>query len=518
MLLKIDLLIKCILLLFRENELKVTDNSNIESSGDMIKNILNIYKNNRRVLSGGETLIMEELKELILNMISNPDGYDATSLTQQLDLILRDSTSVKNNLISGINMEFTTQGLKRSILTLRNYLNNHYKELEFYKIISTTMAKLRNNELEGNVQTYTSNLISQLDALTLSSSVKDPGIVDELDIVDESIETVFTRVKKYTDSSERLKTGWKELNDMLGGGYRYGEFCLSSALQHSYKSGFIRSVFAQLCMYNKPTLLDKEKKPLALFISLEDDSDIIMGFFYQYLHYSEFGNIPDIKTIPANELAAYVKSKLTINGFHVKIIRVNPSEWSYIHLTNKLLTYEANGYELKIVAIDYLSKLPTIGCNRSGAMGTDIRDLFDKVRNFSTSRNILLLNCHQMNVEVKQLLKNGVNDKTLVKELVGKGYYEGSKQLDQVVDLEIHQHIAKIGDRHYLTFQRGKRRYPEVIPESKKFFMLPFPPEDLNIPCIPPNLDLEGNYIGFAYDDIEGNKKEVSLDDLVLDL
>lgn len=493
---KLDILLKCVLLLHRENELKRDNPAVLDTSADMIKTILNMYKSNKRMILLTETSVTEDLKDLILDMINNPDSYDSSVLVQQLDSILGNKENERNAIVKQIETEITQQGMKRSIVTLRNYLNNHYKELEFNRLISQTMIKIKNNELEGPVQTYASNLISQLESLTLATTSKDPGIVDELDIVDEDIDRVFKKVKNQADNNGRLKTGWKELNEMLGGGLRAGETALTSAIQHGYKSGFLRSLFAQLCMYNKPVMKDPEKKPLALFISFEDDSDVILGFLHHYLYFAENNKSPDTKNLDGKEAASYVKERLTRNGFNIKIIRVNPSEWTYIHLFNKLLTYEAAGYELQILVIDYLSKLPTTGCNRTGAMGTDIRDLFDRVRNYTSSRGILFVTSQQLNVEVKQLLKNGISDKNLVKEIAGKGYYEGSKQIDQVVDLEIHHHIAKMGNGYVLTFQRGKRRYPEVIPDSKKYFMLPFPRED---PVIPPNLDLNGEYIGFKY-------------------
>ena len=498
MILKIDILIKCILLLHRENLLRLENPDIIDSSGNLIKTILNMYKNNRKVLIATESTVVDDLKDLVLGMINTPESYDETVITQQLRVILANNEQLLNAVIETISAVTTQKGLRQSIASLRNFFNNHYKELEFNRLIMQTIAKMKNNELEGSVQEYTSNLISQLESLTLQSTARDPGVVDEMDIVDEDgVDRVFKKTKTSSDNDKRLKTGWKELNEMLNGGYRAGEMCLTSGIQHSYKSGFVRSLFAQLCMYNKPTLMDTTKKPLALFISFEDDADVIMGFMYHYLYFSENNKSPDMKNLDTKEAAKYVKDRLTRTGFNIKILRINPNEWSYIHLTNKLLGYEAQGYELQILVIDYLSKLPTIGCNKSGAIGTDIRDLFDKVRNFCTgARRTLVIVPHQLNVEVKQLLKNGISDKNLVKELAGKGYYEGSKQIDQVVDLEIHHHIAKVGDGYVLTFQRGKRRYPEVIPDSKKYFTLPFPKND---PVIPPNLDLNGDYIGFKY-------------------
>lgn len=498
MVLKIDILIKCILLLHREHLLLLETPNSIDSSGNLIKTILNMYKVGRRVLISTESTVVDDLKDLVIGMINNPDNYDESMIIEQLKIIFVNNQTLLNSITESLSAVTTIKGLKQSVASLRNFLNTHYKELEFNRLIMQTVAKIKNDDLEGSVQEYASNLISQLESLTLQTTTKDPGVVDEMDIVDEDgVDRVFKKTKTSSDEDKRLKTGWKELNNMLNGGFRKGEMCLTSGIQHSYKSGFVRSLFAQICMYNKPTLDDATKKPLALFISFEDDADVIMGFFYHYLYFSENNKSPDMKNLDTKEAAKYVKERLTRTGFNIKIIRVNPNEWSYIHLTNKLLSYEAQGYELQLLVIDYLSKLPTIGCNRNGAMGTDIRDLFDKVRNFCTgARRTLVIVPHQLNVEVKQLLKNGVSDKNLVKELAGKGYYEGSKQIDQVVDLEIHHHIAKVGNEYVLTFQRGKRRYPEVVSDDKKYFTLPFPKND---PVIPPNLDLNGDYVGFRY-------------------
>lgn len=68
-----------------------------------------------------------------------------------------------------------------------------------------------------------------------------------------------------------------------------------------------------------------------------------------------------------------------------------------------------------------------------------------------------------------------------------------SKQLDQVVDLEIYIHKAKINKQWHLTFQRGKHRGQGIIDESKLYFTLKYPP----LAPIPENYyddDVETNY------------------------
>lgn len=492
---KLNILLKCIILLHRENLLGDVTSS---SSKDLVRTILSQIRNTYKPTIGGEDNI-KDIINMLQEMLTSSDAYDALNILQSLELILKDKPAIYNNIEKAINMDIETPGLKRSVLALRTNLNNYYKEAEINNIIGKAAYQLRIGKIDEGIQEFTAKLITNLEALNNVTKTKDAGIVDEVDISeDDGMEHILNKVKRQTNGDGRLKTGWKELNSMLGGGLRYGETVLTSALQHNYKSGFLRSLFAQLCMYNKPTVKDKNKKPLAVLISFEDDADIITEFFYKYLYFSENDMTEDfsIEGIDNKEISTFIKDRLTSTGYYVKILRVNPSEWTYKSLFNKMLEYEANGYELKIVVLDYLSKLPTTGCDISGPTGTALREMLTRCRDFFSSRETLFITTHQLSTEAKGLIRNGLPAKELVKEIATKGYYEGSKQLDQVVDLEIHQHIAKIGKSYYLTFQRGKRRYPEIIPDEKKYFMLPFPK---GVPCIPPNLRLDGEYIGFSY-------------------
>ena len=80
-------------------------------------------------------------------------------------------------------------------------------------------------------------------------------------------------------------------------------------------------------------------------------------------------------------MASYVKQRLGINGYEIKLLRVDPTKWTYMHLLNKVLELEASGYEIHVLMVDYLGLLPTTGC-LVGPMGSDVRDMFRRVRNF----------------------------------------------------------------------------------------------------------------------------------------
>jgi hypothetical protein len=83
------------------------------------------------------------------------------------------------------------------------------------------------------------------------------------------------------------------------------------------------------------------------------------------------------------------------------------------------------------------------------------------------------------------LIRTGVPESEFVKEIAEKGYFAGSKQLDQEVDLEIYLHLFKQNKETYISVQRGKHRIPSILSDEKKYFLLKFPkgmpiPEDIN--------------------------------------
>jgi len=426
---------------------------------------------------GGESTIIDDLKYLIQDMVDNPDGYDKDSITQSIVVILKEKPALAETVNKSITTEMTVPGMKRSILTLRNRLNNYYKEYELRNLISKASYSINTGNLgDDSLLEYAKTLATNIEALTFTTNkTKDPGIVNEFDInSEEDVRQIFTKVAGDANETTLLKVSWPSINDMVQGGFRRGEFFNIYALQHNYKSGFIRSLLAQLVMCNKPIMTDPTKKPLVIYISFEDDSVIIIDFYYRYLYYSQYGKLPNMAEVTPNEAAAYVKTRLSVNGYNFKILRVNPSEWTYKHIFNKIMEYEASGYECHCLGLDYLSKIPTIGCVQ-GPTGTDLRDMFNRVRNYCSAREILVLNTHQLSTEAKQLIRNGVSPLSFVKEIAGKGYTEGSKQIDQIVCGEMYLGKAPANGKYVLTVQRGKHRRPGIIDDSKMYCTLPFP-------------------------------------------
>jgi hypothetical protein len=199
-----------------------------------------------------------------------------------------------------------------------------------------------------------------------------------------------------------------------------------------------------------------------------------MQFMYQVLYMNETGQLPDVKKVSVAEITDYVMDRLKKNGWHIKLMRINPSIWTYRNIQDTVLNFEAEGYELHACFIDQLSMLQTTGCG-SGVAGSDYQDMLERLRNFFSARSILFVTPWQVSTEGQQLKRDGHAD--LVKKFVGGGYYKGCKSLGQVPDGELFHNIETVNGVSYFTVQRGKHRLPTVIPDAKKYFALPFPPD-----------------------------------------
>jgi len=385
---KIDILLKTVTLLHRE---RVLGYDSSEVSTDLARTILSTFTTNTKTnqLIGGDASVATDLGYLVTDLINNGDGYDKESLLQSLEVILKDKTELIAVANKAIDVDMTTPSLKRTVLTLRTRLNYYYKEFELRALISKASYSINTGDLGGSsLLDFAKSLSNNIEALTFNTSkTKDAAIVDEFDLGgdgEDQVRELFQQVTGDNQQSALLKLAWPDINDMLQGGIRRGAFVNIYALQHNYKSGMLRTIFAQALRCNKPVMLDPSKKPLMVYISLEDDSVINMEFLYSYLYYSEFRKLPSIADIDPAEAVEYVKSHLCVNGYHIKMLRVNPSEWTHRHIFNKVMEYEADGYEVHLVAMDYLSKLPTTGCIQ-GPTGTDFRDMFNRVRNFMSA-------------------------------------------------------------------------------------------------------------------------------------
>ena len=501
---KIDILIKSITLIYREllvNRIDKGTDFSIEIVGSILK-IIN-KDNSENSSLGTNVIILDSLTSFLHKLINNIDTYSEEDILDNITTILKDDKNLLETVLTTLNKDLESAALKRSVVSLRLQLKNTITEFNIVKKVFSFVHEIKSNPYT-NIMANTKDLVLNLDLLTISTGDTIPGIIADINTKDSTMTEVLKTAKALSDGTGTFKFGFREFNTMTQNRVKRGDSILIPALQHEYKSGLTQSLFMQIPMYNIPKdinpKMEEGKIPLVLYISFEDDPEVFAGFMYKYLYCAEHKTLPDLSNITPEDMQNYIHQKLSVNGYETKMLRVNPSEWTYKELFSYILLLESQGYDIHAVIIDYLVKMDVTGCVGKG--GTEYRDLWDRCRQFFSVKKILFISPHQMSTEAKQLVRNGTNKLNLVKEVVSKGYTELSKQIDQVVDIEICIAKALMNKKWVLTMMIGKHRGAEIIPDEQKYQILRFP---LGMP-IPPNVD-DPNYVPVKSD----NKEEEDL-------
>lgn len=486
------LLAKSITLLYRESQLS----DKTDSSSELIRTVLeDVQVSDFSIGLNSDREIIAALKTTILEMCSSPQDhvYDKVDLLQRLRLNCGNDEKLYDAIKQGIEDEMTEPGLKRSIVNMRKSITNHFREQQIGDILNKSSHSFKfKREGIKDINEFVAGIVAQLDALHINGSGKDPAVIGDIDLGnEESLKEVFHEIQGLNSGNRIYRTGWQWLNRMTQNGIRPGECVVVGALQHKYKTGFTLSVFSQIALFNKPHTQDPNKKPLLLRISFEDELVNNLQFVYQYLKYNETKQYVDIKNVSVDEMSSYVKTRLQVNGFHIKMLRVDPNQWTYKNICNKVIELESQGYSVEGLMVDYLSQINKTGCVNSGPVGSEVGDLLSRMRNFCSAKGIWFVTPHQLSTEAKALLRTSISEDQFVKEVAEKGYWENNKGLDRIFDLGLIIHLFKHNKETYFAVARDKHRIPTIVDDEHKFAMMKFPK------LMPIPHDIEGEDISF---------------------
>jgi len=469
------LLVNIITLLFHSSKLDATVTTNYRDlARDLIKSI---KLPELAVGTNDKTSAIVSLKRTATMMAdkSAPTIYTKDELLQRLKLDCNQDKSLFDVFLSSIGFELLDNEVLVACIRTAKYLKDYQAERKLQERLRKAAAQLSFSRSEiTDFRAWAREIADELEPfITVGEDEQDPAIVGSIDIGDQdSITTVFEEVATTELGEAGLKVGYQAINRMVRGYFRPGDNVVVGALPHQYKTGFSLTLFRQIADYNVPFLRDKTKKPLLVRISFEDSLAMNFDFLYKSYRQNESGIVEDYSGVSAQEKARYVQEKMQRGGFQVKMYRVDPSRWTHRDLIGLLLKLEAQGYEIKLLMLDYLQQLPADSLKQNGPTGSEIRALYRVVRNFTNPRGIVMITPHQLSTEAKQLIRDGRDN--FVKGLPGKGYYDGCKTVDQEVDIELFVHIETINGVSYLTVQRGKHRLNGQTDPRDLYTALPF--------------------------------------------
>jgi len=474
----------CIALLYWESRLQDSN----ERSKTFVRTWLERVKPPEAILNGvrdREQLL--QLKDTCVTMLNTPDAVSHTEaeLLSRIRLNTVDNEYAFQAISGWIIRPDDMDSIRSYVRILRSGLIDMERKELVTKMIREASSKISfHPEKISSMSKWVAEIRTALEPFEQDAhDEKSPHLVVVVDLDNPSdVAEIFRKSTELTSTEGLMLTGWQDLNEALQGGLRRGQQVIVPAQQHNFKTGFTLSLFAQVARYNIPYLIDKSKKPCMVHISFENEAEDNFKFLFENIYYNQNYSMPVYDQYSDQDKAEYILGDLRKNGYAVKFYRFNPSEFTYRDLFALIIDLERKGYEIHLCMIDYLRMMNLSGCEE-GPAGHALRDLFRRTRNFFSAKKIAQVTPHQLSTDSVQLIREGFRD--FVKQLPGRNYFEGSKQIGQEADLIMYIHIEVHQGKSYLTFQREKHRGVNAIPETKKYFALPFPesgpiPDDLH--------------------------------------
>lgn len=491
------LLVKIATLLYKESQLK----DPTVHSASLVKDVIATIKIPETAMDLDRSREMLHNLRMTVSWMSDfapGDEMDRGSVLQRIRVNTADDEMLYYAFEGAVESEFDLNKLKKQCLQLRMELRDHINQTHIQEILKQFSTAVNFRPETVDWRNVINDMNNKLEPFKNSNAeeFKIQGMLQMVNLADsDGVRGLINRAAEETSSDGIMKVGYQAINRMLGdhGGFRRGEFVLVGALQHNYKTGFTLNLFKHLALYNTPHMRDPTKKPLIIHVSAENELHMNIVQLYANLYENETGREADLAQFSNPDVAvreaaiakaqAYIYEKMSVNGYHIEMGRCDPSTTTYQSICDMVTQYESQGFEIHAIVFDYLNMCSKAGCQQGGPTGSEVRDLFRRVRNFMAPRGITFITPAQLSTEAKKMTRAGVNE--FVKHLEGKGYYDSCGTIDQEVDVEIFIHIEKVNGESFLTVQRGKHRKPRPTPHRYMYTVLPFNPiggvlDDLN--------------------------------------
>lgn len=404
-------------------------------------------------------------------------------LISQVRLASANNEILGEMMVRSMEQELNADGISQYCHELVREMRDFQRKLDYRNHLSKAISRALSAD-EYDLQQEARALALAIESYAVNAEQRIgsiEGVTDEVHFEDEeSLADWFKQAQKEVNPDEIIKWHLQDLNRLFGkqNGGRRGEQILVAGLQHHYKSGMVMDMVRAAAMYNKPKLRDPSKKPLVLLVSTENQMTINLRTMYKKVMQVTAGISPEVKDINPAEAAGHMRKVFMQNGWHFKMIQVIPSIFGYHELEELVLTLERDGYEIILMAVDYLGMCKSTGLTVSTIAGRDKQALYNNTRQLTMRHHYVMLTPHQFSTEALSIDRD--RPRKFMEEVPNRQYYHDCKTIGQEVDVEVLLHKIKIGDTEYLEVARGKHRGVDDTPIKHRYFVCLF--TDLGIP------------------------------------
>ena len=470
-------LTSCIALLYLSNQASAAE---FDSAALIAKESIGAVKQKALNLDIGSDTITE-LKNVISWQLNIKD-YDRSLLDAQLKLKLKDDIDAIES-ISSILTITDEKSLYKKLKGLKTTCSLYKNKLELLACMDNSRFAYRLQPIGSEKEDGLLEELEQKIHLTRKGGGTNLAYIGGVDFTSRVniLETLKKASAEYSLNGI-LKFGLQGWNNLYGDhqGQRRGETLLLSAMGHSYKSGRLLNAFAEVIEFNKPTyILDRSlklpadmRKACAIHITIENnflgDTQQLLKYYKEQETRAPF-SIADMSEEEMSSNSEYLENKLhKENGIHGFIEQYDASTFTYEEYFECIAKYESMGYEVHFVSLDYAGRMSTKGCIASSGSGSEKRDLVKRLQAHALKHKYALMTAWQMSSDAQTKLREG--EQFLVKAVKELGYYLDCRTVHNEVDMEVYQAFVLVGNKKFITWQRGKHRKPGNQPEEKMKF------------------------------------------------
>lgn len=434
----------------------------------------------------GDKISPEDIKSRLLINCHFAEDYSELIHTM-LDVDLEDK-------------EHLEERIKSIMVELKNDLN----VASIGSMVSDVHRKVNFSGDHFDVTETLTALKDQIEEIQNANASMHEGFGGKVDFSNlESIEETMSGAVENLNLDGLLKTGLQGLNKMWGiGGMMRGGSYLYSARTHNYKTGILLDHCEWFCTLNTPRLFDEKKKPMILRVSFENKPEQDIPILYRSLWEAENQQKCDFASVDIKEAAKYIYEKYSQKGYHFEMVCFDPNNMDVWDLLNVLKGYEAEGYEIAAVIVDYMELITKKG-SKHKRQDELIVYSYEVLRNYCFPRSITQVHAHQLNTATDDILRE-TGSAGFAKKTAGGGYHMNCRSLETKVDGSCNMHIHRMEDDAYLTMAWAKNRTCSDTSERAKSFAYKFQ----KFGGITPDLHLERSAAIYSFAEVTNNVQE----------
>lgn len=318
-----------------------------------------------------------------------------------------------------------------------------------------------------------------------------------------SLDLAYTQtVSALNQASNIVRTGVRELNVMLNGGFQAGRVYLFIGMTGGWKSGFLLSCVKWFKKFN-PNIKTKDptKQPIALYLTQENDMTETMERFYAAC-------IPLDEQRPLKEMhTGDILEQLDEHGWLNEdegkddpniVFRYRPSKSiSTQDLDGMIDELATQGYEVCLLVHDYVKRIRP--ASPSDNPYVELGDVIDEFSIIAKQRKFPVVTASQINRSGIQKIEEAAKQQTNTAQNLGLSVIGDSARMAENADgvYIIHREMKQSNETLYLTVRRLKQRGGGKSGQS--YFAQPFLPE--NEMCLVEDADLMSSAAVFDLSD-----------------